>query len=142
MAPMTAAASPNDVVLSVEHLAKEFRLGLRMKRVRAVVDASFEVRRGEIFGFVGRNGARKTTTIRTLMGLIRPTSGRATIFGVELPDRAVKRRLGFLPEAPYFYDYLTAREFLDLVGRICGLDAQTRRKRAGELLERVGLAAA
>jgi ABC-2 type transport system ATP-binding protein len=129
-----------DTVLAVEHLTKEYRTPFRRKRVKAVVDASFAVARGEIFGFVGPNGAGKTTTIRTLMGLIRPTAGRCTIFGAEVPARTARARLGFLPESPYFYDYLTARELCDLAGRLCGVDPATRARRADELLGRVGLA--
>jgi ABC-2 type transport system ATP-binding protein len=135
------AAAPDDVI-TVENLSKEFVLGVRLKRVRAVVGASFTVKRGEIFGFVGPNGAGKTTTIRTLMGLIRPSSGRCTILGHQVPSRAARMKVGFLPESPYFYDYLSARELLDLCGRLFGLDAATRRRRADELLAKVGLAAA
>ena len=131
-----------DVVISVEGLSKEYRTDLRLKKIRAVTDASFVVQRGEIFGFVGPNGAGKTTTIRTLMGLIRPTKGRVSIFGQTVPNRAARTRLGFLPESPYFYDYLSAREMLDLVGRLFGQDGATRKRRAAELLERVGLSAA
>jgi ABC-2 type transport system ATP-binding protein len=138
---VSAAALPDDVI-TVEGLSKEFRLGVRMKRVRAVVNASFTVKRGEIFGFVGPNGAGKTTTIRTLMGLVRPSAGRCTILGEPVPSRAARARVGFLPEAPYFYDYLTSRELLVLVGRLHGLDAATRARRAGELLDKVGLTAA
>jgi ABC-2 type transport system ATP-binding protein len=131
-----------ETVLAVEHLTKEYRTHFGRRRVRAVVDASFAVERGEIFGFVGPNGAGKTTTIRTLMGLIRPTAGRCTIFGAEVPARAARARLGFLPESPYFYDYLTARELCDLAGRLFGVDPTTRARRADDLLGRVGLAGA
>jgi ABC-2 type transport system ATP-binding protein len=131
-----------ETVLAVEHLTKEYRTHFRRRRVRAVSDASFAVERGEIFGFVGPNGAGKTTTIRALMGLTRPTGGRCTVFGQAVPSPAAQARLGFLPESPYFYDYLTPRELLDLTGRLFGLDAPTRRRRAAELLERVGLSAA
>jgi ABC-2 type transport system ATP-binding protein len=130
------------MVLSVEKLTKDYRTHFRRRRIRAVIDASFSVEKGEIFGFVGPNGAGKTTTIRTLMGLIRPTSGSCTIFGERVPSRTARQRLGFLPESPYFYDYLTPRELLDLSGRLFGLDATSRRRRANELLERVGLTAA
>ena len=128
-----------DTILAVEKLNKEYRTGMRRKRVRAVTDVSFEVRRGEIFGFVGPNGAGKTTTIRSIMGLIRPTSGRCMAFGLALPDRGCRARIGFLPESPYFYDYLSAPEMIDLMGRLHGVEASLRKRRAGELLERVGL---
>ena len=126
-------------VIAVEKLSKEFKTGVRLKRVRAVVDATFEVRPGEVFGFVGPNGAGKTTTIRTLMGLIRPSSGRCLVFGQPVPSRQARARLGFLPETPYFYDYLTVGELLDLAGRLFGLPHGVRKKRADELIEKVGL---
>jgi ABC-2 type transport system ATP-binding protein len=107
--------------------------------VQAVKGVTLAVERGEVFGFVGPNGAGKTTTIRTLMGLIRASSGRCTLFGQPVPSPAARARLGFLPESPYFYDYLTVRELLDLTGRLFGVDPAVRRRRAGELLERVGL---
>jgi ABC-2 type transport system ATP-binding protein len=126
-------------VLVIESLTKEYRADIRKKRVRAVEDLSLEIGRGELFGFVGPNGAGKTTTIRTAMGLIKPTKGRVSIFGHPAGSRAARERLGFLPESPYFYDYLTARELLDLAGRIFGLSASERRARAAKLLDRVGL---
>ena len=135
---MTGPAA--DAVIVVDKLAKEYRQGLRRTRIVALRDVTLDVRKGEVFGFVGPNGAGKTTTIRALMGLVRPTSGRCSIFGLEVPSRAARARLGFLPEAPYFYEYLTARELLDLAGRLHGLDAATRRRRGGELLEQLGLA--
>jgi ABC-2 type transport system ATP-binding protein len=131
-----------EIVLSVENLTKEYRTDFRRTRVRAVVGASFEVHKGEIFGFVGPNGAGKTTTIRTLMGLIRPTSGKCTIFGQPAGTRPARARIGFLPEAPYFYDYLTPRELLDLTGRLFGTASAERKARATRLIERVGLAEA
>jgi ABC-2 type transport system ATP-binding protein len=129
-----------DPVIAVEHLSKEYRTPFRRRRVMAVRDVSFSVERGEIFGFVGPNGAGKTTTIRTLMGLIRATAGRCTIFGEPVPAPSARARLGFLPESPYFYDYLTVRELLDLTGRLFGLDRNIRRRRGSELIARVGLA--
>ena len=115
---------------------------MRRRRVRALEGISFSVEAGEIFGFVGPNGAGKTTTIRILMGLIRASSGSARLFGHPVPSRAARARLGFLPEAPYFYEYLTVVELLDLVGRLFGMDRTARRKRADELCELVGLAGA
>ncbi len=129
----------NEVVVRAEQLGKTFRLGFFKKRVEAVRDVSFEVERGEILGLLGPNGAGKTTTIKMLMGLIYPSKGKAEIFGRPVPTLESKRDLGFLPESPYFYDYLTGEELLDLMGRLCGLDRATRRRRGGELLERVGL---
>jgi len=126
-------------VIEVSGLGVVYRTGFRRKRVPALDDASFTVEPGEIFGFVGPNGAGKTTTIRVLMGLLTANRGKCAIFGHSVPHRAARRRLGFLPEAPYFYDYLSVGELLDLAGRLFGIDRATRRKRAGELIELVGL---
>jgi len=112
---------------------------MRRKKVEALRGVSFQVQRGHIFGFVGPNGAGKTTAIRTLMGLIRPTGGVATILGHQIPSRAARFRVGFLPESPYFYDYLTVGELLDLAGRLFGIPADVRARRADQLIERVGL---
>lgn len=129
-------------VLQVTDLRKEFVSGFLRKRTVAVRGISFSVSAGEVFGFLGPNGAGKTTTMKMLMGLIHPTSGSATILGAPIGDIAAKRRLGYLPENPYFYDYLSATEFLHMVGRLYGLDRSQRIKRAGDLLERVGLSMA
>ena len=126
-------------VIEVKELRKTYRTPFRRKKVEALRGISFEVERGHVFGFVGPNGAGKTTTIRTLMGLVRPSGGSASILGHAIPSRAARREVGFLPESPYFYDYLTIGELLDLAGRLFGLDAATRRKRADQLIERVGL---
>jgi len=130
---------PVDLAIEARDLAKTYRTPFRRKKVEALCGVSFEVGRGEIFGFVGPNGAGKTTTIRTLMGLIRPTAGTAAILGHAIPSRAARFRIGFLPESPYFYDYLTVGELLDLAGRLFGIAHDVRRKRADALIERVGL---
>jgi ABC-2 type transport system ATP-binding protein len=129
----------SDVVLAAEHLSKTFAVGFFRKKVRAVEDLSLEVKRGEIFGFLGPNGAGKTTTIKMLMGLIFPTSGSGHVLGKPIGNLEAKRRLGFLPETPYFYDYLTAEEFLDLAGALADVPKAERKKRADALIERVGL---
>ncbi len=129
----------DEVVLSAANLQKTFALGFLRKKVRAVTDVSFEVHRREIFGFVGPNGAGKTTTIKMLMGLIFPSGGQAKLFGQKVPSIAAKRRVGFLPENPYFYDYLSGEELLDLMGRLFDLGRAERKKRARTLLDRVGL---
>jgi ABC-2 type transport system ATP-binding protein len=138
-----AMTTPDDsrapVVLRADGLAKTFRLGFFRKRIEAVKSVSFEVRRGEIFGFLGPNGAGKTTTLKMLMGLIFPSAGRAEVLGLPVPTRSAKRRLGYLPESPYFYDYLTPEEFLDFIGALCDLPAAERRARADRLIRRVGL---
>ncbi|HWB77881.1 MAG TPA: ABC transporter ATP-binding protein [Nannocystaceae bacterium] len=127
-------------VLEVDSLRKTFVRGLLRRRTEALRGVSFAVEKGEIFGFLGPNGAGKTTTIKILMGLIFPSGGTAKVFGAEVGDRRAKERVGYLPENPYFYDYLNLRELLDMVGRLHGLDRSTRRRRADALIEEVGLA--
>jgi ABC-2 type transport system ATP-binding protein len=134
--------APMAAVLEVENLRKEFVRGFLRKRTVAVDGISFAVSPGEVFGFLGPNGAGKTTTMKMLMGLIHPSAGRATILGAKVGDLEAKRRIGYLPENPYFYDYLSAVEFLHMVGRIYGLEHGARTRRADELLERLGLAMA
>jgi ABC-2 type transport system ATP-binding protein len=129
----------SETVLLADGLAKTFHLGLFRKRVLAVTEASFEVHRGEIFGFLGPNGSGKTTTLKMLMGLVFPTKGRALVLGRPVPNREAKRRLGYLPETPYFYEYLTPEEFLDLAGALCDIPKLLRRQRAAKLITRVGL---
>ena len=131
-----------DVVLRAVELEKTFRKPFTGKRVQAVKSVSFEVARGEIFGFLGPNGAGKTTTIKMLMGLIAPTQGRIEILGVPGPAPDVMARVGFLPENPYVYPYLTPREFVELCGRLSGLAGAGLRERTTRVLERVGLAEA
>ena len=128
-----------DLVVQTEQLSKVFRVGFWGKRVTAVDGLNLEVRRGEVFGFLGPNGAGKTTTLKILMGLIYPTSGQARLFGRDLGDPQCKARLGFLPESPYFYDYLTSREFLGFYGHLFGLWGAVLDKRVDELLELVGM---
>jgi ABC-2 type transport system ATP-binding protein len=129
-------------VIQVQDLRKSFRTPLRRKQVDVLQGVSFTVERGEVFGFLGPNGAGKTTTIRILMGLIASTGGQAHLFGEPVPSRAARARLGFLPESPYFYDYLTVTELLDLTGRLCGIDHRERKRRGAALIDRVGLARA
>ena len=128
-----------DQVVQIENIHKVFRVGFWGKKVTAVDCLSLDVQRGEVFGFLGPNGAGKTTTIKMLMGLIYPTSGQARIFGHPVGDPAAKAKLGFLPESPYFYDYLTSREFLNFYGHLFGLWGVTLDKRVDELLELVGM---
>jgi ABC-2 type transport system ATP-binding protein len=98
-----------------------------------------EVRRGEIFGFLGPNGAGKTTTIKMLMGLIAPTRGTMEILGVRAPSADVMARVGFLPESPYVYPYLTPREFVTLCGRLSAVPSQELRDRVIRIIDRVGV---
>lgn len=126
-------------IIRIKNLVKEFRIGFFRRKVRAVRDLSLEVYSGEIFGFLGPNGAGKTTTIKTLMGLIFPTSGQAELFGLPANDIRAKARMGFLPEHPYFYEYLTGFEFLDFYAHLFGLPHSIRSARVERLLEQVGL---
>lgn len=131
--------SERKAVVSVESLSKQFQGHIGRRAKRALRDVSFSVREGEIFGFVGPNGAGKTTTLKILMGLIRADSGRATVLGHDVRETEFRRHVGFLPEAPYFYDYLTGREVLHFYARVCGVERARRRERVETLLEWVGL---
>ena len=127
-------------VVEINNLTKDYEVGFwRKRKVRALDDLSLEIKQGEIFGFLGANGAGKTTTLKLLMRLIFPTSGNAKILGSEISDVPMHAKIGYLPENPYFYDYLTAREFLDYCAQLFGFSAVDRRKRAESLLERVRL---
>jgi ABC-2 type transport system ATP-binding protein len=129
----------SELAIEVRDLVKTYRTPFRRRKVEALRGISFQVEHGKVFGFLGPNGAGKTTTIRVLMGLIRASGGGCKIMGHALPSRTARSRVGFLPEQPYFYDYLTVAELLDLAGRLFGLDGATRRKRADELIVKVGL---
>ena len=127
--------------LATFDLTKDFAVGFWRKRpYRALDRLTLEVREGEVFGFLGPNGAGKTTTLKLLMQLVFPSAGRAEILGRPLGDLAVKRRIGYLPENPYFYDYLTAEELLMYFGALFGYHAAERRRRAARLLDQVGIA--
>jgi ABC-2 type transport system ATP-binding protein len=134
--------SSHDPILSVSGLSKSYGVGfLARERRPALVDLDLEVFRGEVFGYLGPNGSGKTTTIKTLMGLVFPDRGEGQVLGLPLRDPGWRARVGYLPEHPYFYDYLTPSEYLDYVGRLFGLGPATRRERATALLELVGLQA-
>jgi ABC-2 type transport system ATP-binding protein len=121
-------------------LEKTYQVGFWRKRPkRALEPLHLAVEEGEIFGFLGPNGAGKTTTLKLLMGLVFPTAGSARILGREWTDPEVKAQIGFLPEQPYFYDYLTAHELLDYYGQLSGVFAADRKRRISEVLSRVGL---
>ncbi|MDT7540649.1 MAG: type transport system ATP-binding protein [Acidobacteriota bacterium] len=127
-------------VIEIENLSKDYEVGfLRKKRVRALDRLTLNVARGEIFGFLGANGAGKSTTMKLLMRLIYPTEGRAQILGRDIDDVSMHARIGYLPEHPYFYDYLTAREFLIYCAELFGYSKHECRERAGRLLELVRL---
>jgi ABC-2 type transport system ATP-binding protein len=129
-----------ETAITAEHLSKTFRIGFWGRKVRAVQDLSLEVRRGEIFGLLGPNGAGKTTTLKLLLGFVRPTSGRAFVSRAPAGSLAARRRLGYLPENPALYEYLTGVEYLRFAGQLSGLSRKESCKRADGLLDRVGLA--
>src|SRR6476661_6974360 len=121
-------------------LEKTYSIGFWRKKPRyGLRPLSLAIEEGEVFGFLGPNGAGKTTTLKLLMGLIFPTAGTARILGMELDDPKMKAQIGFLPEQPYFYDYLTARELLEYYGQLSGVDPKQRSRKVDEVLQRVGL---
>jgi ABC-2 type transport system ATP-binding protein len=127
-------------VVEINNLTKDYELGFwRKRKVRALDKLSLTVNQGEIFGFLGANGAGKTTTLKLLMTLIFATDGNARILGHDISDVSMHSRIGYLPENPYFYDYLTALEFLNFCGQIFGFSGDDRNKRSRDLLSRVRL---
>jgi ABC-2 type transport system ATP-binding protein len=128
--------------LATDDLTKDYAVGFwRSRPYRALDQLTLEVNAGEIFGFLGPNGAGKTTTLKLLMQLVYPTSGRAELLGKPLGDPSAKRRIGYLPENPYFYDYLTAEELLRYFAGLFGCSAADSRARANRLLDEVGIGA-
>jgi ABC-2 type transport system ATP-binding protein len=127
--------------IEIEGLTKDYAVGFWRKRMRRSLDnLTLQVEEGEAFGFLGPNGAGKTTTLKLLMSLIFPSSGTARVHGRSIDDVRMHRDIGYLPEQPYFYDYLTARELLDYYARLFGYSAADRRQRVTRFLELVGLA--
>lgn len=127
-------------IVEIENLTKDYEVGFwRKKKVRALDDLSLRVIPGQIFGFLGGNGAGKTTTIKILMSLLFPTSGTARILGSDISDVSMHKRIGYCPENPYFYDYLTAFELMKYFGELSGLSSTARTRKASDLLGRVGL---
>jgi ABC-2 type transport system ATP-binding protein len=128
--------------IRTEALTKHYAVGFWRPRPYVALDAlTLQVGQGEVFGFLGPNGAGKTTTLKLLMQLIYPTSGRAEILGKPVGDVSVKRRIGYLPEQPYFYDYLTAQELLEYFAALFGYAPAERRRRTAALLDEVGIGA-
>ena len=126
--------------IEIENLSKEYPYGfLHLKRKKSLEDLSMRVEDGEVFGFLGPNGAGKSTTIKLLMRLIFPTSGSARILGQSIDDVSMHGSIGYLPEQPYFYDYLTAYEVLDYFARFHALTAGDRHTRVAAMLKKVGL---
>src|ERR1700676_300039 len=133
----------NIPAIEILSLTKDYPVGFWRKRMRRSLDnLTLEVEEAEILGFLGPNGAGKTTTLKLLMGLIFPTSGTARVRGRPIDDVQMHREIGYLPEQPYFYDYLTARELLDYYARFSDYSAAERRERVERFLGRVGLASA
>ena len=127
-------------VIEIANLTKDYELGFwKKKKVRSLDDLSLTVKGGQIFGFLGANGAGKTTTIKLLMRLLFPTNGTARILGRDISDADMHRSIGYCPENPYFYDYLTALELMNYFGEIFGLNAAKRKSRSEELLKQVAL---
>lgn len=128
-------------VVQTSELRKVYRTGFWLnQKIVSLQGCSIVVYQGETFGLLGPNGAGKTTLLKTLLGMVRPTSGRGFLLGKPLGDRTVKQRVGYLPENSYFYDYLTGWEFLRYTGGLFGIPAEVQRKRIPELLDLVGLA--
>lgn len=126
-------------MVSIQGISKTFREGLSSRKVQALQRLTLEIASGEVFGFLGPNGAGKSTSIKVLLNLIRPDAGKATILARDVSDRRVRQHVGYLPENPYFYDYLNAEELLWFGGRSSGMDAADLRHKIPALLERVGL---
>lgn len=128
------------IAIETENLSKEYPFGfLHLKKKTSLQGLTMQVQDGEVFGFLGPNGAGKSTTIKLLMGIIFPTAGTARILGKSISDVSMHRDIGYLPEQPYFYDYLTAAEVLDYFARFHGLSDADRRERVERLLKKVGL---
>jgi ABC-2 type transport system ATP-binding protein len=134
------AASEDEPAIAISGLEKNYRAGLfHQRRFRVLRDLNLVVRRREIFGYLGPNGSGKTTTLKVVLGLVRAEQGSIAVLGQPHSDRSWRYRVGYLPEHPYFYDYLTAREYLDYAGRVFGMPGPQRRNQAETLLQKVGL---
>src|SRR5207247_169804 len=132
---------PNDVIVETRNLTKVYRDFWGRQKKTALRALNLTIDRGEIFGLLGPNGSGKTTTIKLLLGLLFPTDGEAFLFGAPAADVRKNERIGYLPEESYLYRFLNAEETLDFYGRLFSLDGNLRRKRAAELIEKVGLKA-
>ncbi len=128
-----------DVVIETQNLSKTYRDFWGRPKVRALKALDLEVRKGEVFGLLGPNGSGKSTTIKLLLGLLFPTSGRALVFGKDAVEVTKNERIGYLPEESYLYRFLTAEETLDFYGRLFDMPAKVRKERTQQLIEKVGL---
>lgn len=129
------------IALSIKGLSKAYR-GIKLQKINAIVDLDLEVARGEVFGFLGPNGAGKSTTIKSIMGLIQPTTGGVQIFGVPATNPISRCKIGYLPENPSFFDFMTAREYLSFVGSTYGMDQLTLQKESERVLDLLDLSKA
>ncbi len=133
------AANRDELPVQIVSLRKTFPLQWRRGSVVAVDNLDLQVQRGEVFGLLGPNGSGKSTTLKILLGLLRPTSGEARLFGQPVATVTARQRVGYLPESPYFYKFLTGEETLRFYGRLCGMKGRQLQKRIDDLLELVGL---
>ncbi|MBD2018668.1 ABC transporter ATP-binding protein, partial [Leptolyngbya sp. FACHB-36] len=134
-------AADRPTVVETYNLRKVYRTGFWLnQKVVSLHDCTLSIYQGETFGLLGPNGAGKTTLLKLLLGIVRPSKGRGLLLGAPLGDRAVKQRIGYLPESPYFYDYLTGWEILQFTAGLFQIPRSIQRKRIPELLDRVGLA--
>jgi ABC-2 type transport system ATP-binding protein len=127
----------SDVILNVSNLVKDYKTGFTGRKTRVLNDVSFDVYRGEVFGFVGPNGAGKTTTFKSVLGFVAPTGGTIELLGNAHHSSDTKRRIGYLPENPYFYDYLTGEELLFYMGDLHGIKRKLLAEKVDELLLKV-----
>lgn len=125
--------------VEINNLTKIYPIPLRKERVIAIKRLNLNVEAGQVYGLLGPNGSGKSTTLKILLGLVTPTNGSAKIFGVESRNFASKAEVGFLPENPYFYKFLTGAETIEFYGKICGIRGKALKERVNELLELVGL---
>ncbi len=139
MTPAETTSPARTPVVACQGLTKVFKDFWMRQRARAVDSVTFHIEPREIFGLLGPNGSGKSTTIKLILGLLRPTRGRIAVFGKDPTDVRIKRRIGYLPEESYLYGFLNARETLDYYGKLFEQDRRTRRSRTDELLEMVGL---
>lgn len=131
--------APAPCAVSVENLTKIFKIGMTKKGLLAVRDLSFKVNQGEVYGLIGPNGCGKSTTMKVMLGLLKATQGRATIFGNNSENVASRSHVGFLPENPYFYKHLTGRETLRFYGKLCGMSGSELSDRTEAMLKLTGL---
>jgi ABC-2 type transport system ATP-binding protein len=141
LSPIAPIQPDRPVLVQTSHLRKVYHTGFWLnQKVVTLQNCSLQVHQGETFGLLGQNGAGKTTLLKILLGIIRPTSGQGQLLGKPLGDRSVKQRVGYLPENPYFYDYLTGWEFLQYAAELFQIPPSLQQTRIPELLDLVGLA--